>query len=110
MSETLPEAVSTGSAVPGDASSLGTGFIQLIRDIISIGPMGLAIGVLIIIIILFGWIILQQTKTILSIREMTTETDRQVASSLQAIASQLSTIQFMLMHKRGPDGEPNETL
>jgi len=59
-----------------------------------------------LIIALFGWIIIQQTKTILSIREMTTETDRQVAASLTNIASQLSIIQFMLnrTHPGGPTG------
>lgn len=99
MSEQLPDqATSTGA---------GTAVIELLRDIAGIGPSGVAISVLILIIALFGWIIVQQTKTILSIREMTTETDRQVASSLQAIGSQLGTIQFMLMHGRA-NGDSHE--
>lgn len=90
-------------------SAAGNAFFLLLKDIVSIGPSGLAISVLMMIIVLFGWIILQQTKTILSIREMTTDADRQVASTLQAIGSQLATIQFMLMHKGRSNGDCNET-
>lgn len=71
---------------------------DLAKAIIGIGPSGLAIVVLLIMLAGAGWIILRMTGTILQIREMTTDTDRDVARSLGDIGTKLETIRWILTH------------
>ena len=99
-----PKAVEVSEKGGGGVWDVVSGISKALFDT---GPSGLAIVVLMIICAGLAYIILQQTKTILSIREMTTETDRQVATSLMSIGSQLSTIQFMLTHAGSSKGGDN---
>ncbi len=99
-----PKAVESAEKAGGGVWDVVSGIAKALFDT---GPSGLAIVVLMIVCGMMAYIILQQTKTILSIREMTTETDRQVATSLLSIGSQLSTIQFMLTHAGGNNGGGN---
>lgn len=71
---------------------------SIAKSLFDTGPAGVAIFVLLIVCGGLGYIVLQQTKTILSIKEMTIETDRQVASSLSSIGSQLGVIQHILSY------------
>jgi hypothetical protein len=79
---------------------------ELAKSIIGIGPSGLAIVVLLIMLAGAGFLILRMTGTILSIREMTTDTDRDVARSLSDIGTKLETIRWILTHGAG-GGSPS---